>query len=267
MAFDMTGMAEKLPPSPPSSSCGDQKNASTAATTSLLDFTPTQWTLPFSAAVHGCEMTTVHVGAGQAQRTFAIHRNLLLRASAHFERMDKNWTTFTYNRHCPVAFEVIYQYLYSGRIVDDGYLDERTGCLCPGGCCTTRGTHWLQLYRLAEYTEMAVLRNHAFEQIKMRTLPEARAPPSNGLIKELYAPHGCEGTNLVKEYFIDWVAYQLSGTSSISSWLMHWYVDTAPEFAKEVLRRLIALSQPGHGEFTLHPSENPKYAPVETGLV
>jgi hypothetical protein len=84
-------------------------------------------TFPLSAAEQGSEITTVNVGTGLDLQTFKIHKNLLCKASKCFDGalndgfMESSGNINLPSDH-PVAFEVLYQWLYSGFIREASFV-------------------------------------------------------------------------------------------------------------------------------------------------
>ncbi len=136
----------------------------------------------------------VIVGKGEEQRKFYIHKKLLAAASEYFDQalngsFVESAGTLNLLRHCPVVFEVVYQWLYRGRSLRAAELKELHDFnrLYED---TTVGSSvfWLRLYKLADETLIVELKTHAYQELKnMHALPIANMREANvDLVKELF---------------------------------------------------------------------------------
>jgi hypothetical protein len=77
---------------------------------------------PLPAKTHGTNIVNVHVGSGSIMQIFSIHKSLLCAASDYFigaltGNFEESSTQVLELKHdCPMAFEVLYQWLYSGAV-------------------------------------------------------------------------------------------------------------------------------------------------------
>jgi hypothetical protein len=131
-------------------------------------------------------MVTVEVGTGQEMQAFTIHRNLLSQASEYFDRaLNGNFIEshglIRLPRHAPEAFELVYQWLYTGQKVrptnliskDPSRLTkyEDSFLLLTGRFMI----FWTHLFRLADETMIDEIKVFAYE----------------GLIAEISSPIFC----------------------------------------------------------------------------
>src|SRR5277367_3743838 len=83
--------------------------------------------LPIRPKDHGSEMATVIVGRGDQAQTFTIHKHLLCQASSYFygalqgKFRESRKATLKLEGDCPMVFEVLYHWLYSGSVLQANY--------------------------------------------------------------------------------------------------------------------------------------------------
>jgi hypothetical protein len=83
---------------------------------------PDKMSFPLPVILHGTDITTLNIGSGENARTFAMHKELLCTASPFFDAALKSQfkesskNTLTMADVCPMAFAVLYTYLYSGQV-------------------------------------------------------------------------------------------------------------------------------------------------------
>lgn len=77
---------------------------------------------PVPSHAHGCEIITVVVGKDEEAQTSTIHKSLLSLASRHFygalnDGFKESFCSLALTEDCPFAFEALYQWLYSGKVM------------------------------------------------------------------------------------------------------------------------------------------------------
>ena len=136
--------------------------------------TSTKRKFPLMSTSHGTELAKVVVGKDANQRTFLIHRNLLAQPSEYFNRAlkgkfkESSDGVIVLSNHDPLAFEVVYQFLYSGRKTSAAELidsDESLKAVLkdPEGCSLL----WIRCFKLADEIMLA---EHPFDDPKFSVL-------------------------------------------------------------------------------------------------
>ena len=246
-----------------------------ATTTTIEPVIGKKRKFPLLSDTHGIEMAIVIVGNGAKQRAFHIHRLLLEQVSQYFDRAlngDFNTSagTIRLTRHCPVAFEAVYQWLYSGRKLvmteftelrdfDRHYRDNQVG----------HSMIWLHLYKLADETMIPELKVYAYKSlIRLYSLGEGDMyAAAHELVAELFDSESPQP--VLQDYFARHTAWLLycRCISDAPFWEKTWQINS--EFATMVLRHIVAMSIDRDNSDAMHPSKDPKFAvesvfPAET---
>jgi hypothetical protein len=167
------------------------------------------------ASKHGLEMITVVVGEKSKwpAQTFAIHRNLLYLASAVFARkidaLGKGSSDITLKlpRDCPMAFAILYQWLYSGKILSTSfYVPDNE---------IRRNLFWLEVYTFADSRGLTHIRESAFQKLRWSFNGTSSRLPSKAFIKRLLRAD-CEG--VLQEYMVCHVAFWLLQATERDNW-------------------------------------------------
>ena len=226
---------------------------------------------PLPSSQHGSDMATIIVGQDDKQRQFYIHRNLLAQASEYFDRaLNGKFTesagTIKLSRHSPVAFEVVYQWLYSGQKLALSQLKDLHDCDShnkdPEGGCSL---DWLRLYNLADETLITEIKIHAYQMLikPYNCTGELLMAASTGLVAELFDDEWSQST--LQEYFAWVAAYVLFDRKAefvsnvdqkrwSDSWKDH------PKYASMILDRIVTLSgDPDHAHL-MHPANDQKFS-------
>ena len=199
-------------------------------------------------------------------RTFHVHKNLLAQASDYFDRalngdFAESAGTIDLHRHCPIAFEVVYQWLYSGRkltaeeVAELRHYSQRYEKSEDG-----LSLFWMRLFNLADETMIVELKVYAYENLLMfcgKSTADMMAA-SDSLVKELFDPESRQP--ILQEYFA-WVAAYILYCSTAAmpkEWQDSWK-DT-PEYATLILNRIVALSANRKNAHTMHPADDPKFS-------
>ena len=138
---------------------------------------------PLPSRFHGKEFVTVHVGEDDEQIEFVIHKSLLCTASDYFAAaIDGNFTEAHRNilelrDHCPMAFGVLYQYIYTGQVQPSHYYTD---------CRIESDTLWLRTFQLADVMLLSDLKRIAYEALKDCLGSAIATPPSQTFIDELF---------------------------------------------------------------------------------
>ncbi len=157
---------------------------------------------PIRSTDHGSEMITVTVGKHEENtEQSTIHRNLLSAASKYFDgAINDGFRESTEGirlpEDCPVAFEVIYQYLYSGKIQDSAswYTDS----------LMSDELLWLRVYNLGDCRLMEGLQEAAYERLRRTFDMNNCSPPALDFMIELFDEMGPEH---LQRYVTQYAAY------------------------------------------------------------
>jgi hypothetical protein len=127
---------------------------------------------PQLSTQHGIEMVRVEVGSGTGMQAFNVHKNLLSQASEYFDRaLNGNFKesegVFRLPHHRPEVFEVVYQWLYTGRqMVPGDILPE------DYDVSNTLLNHnhkliifWIRVFKFADETMINEIKIFAYERL------------------------------------------------------------------------------------------------------
>jgi hypothetical protein len=126
---------------------------------------------PLLSKTHGSQLATVTVGTGPKQHTFSIHKQLLAQASPYFDRalngpfLESTSNTLTLERLCPIAFEVLYQWLYSGKKLTIADFSKFGGMAEYYETEAWDQLFYLRLFVLGDETMVLELKIHAYERL------------------------------------------------------------------------------------------------------
>ena len=222
---------------------------------------------PLLSDTHGSEMATVIVGDGKKQRKFSIHKHLLAQASDYFDRalngeFATSAGTIKLTHHCPVAFEAVYQWLYSGQEV---LISQLTRLLdFPSHYKDTADHHsliWLRLYRLADETLITDLKLHAYQMLTKtgKGADGGVRTPTVEFVKELFDPDMPQP--VLQEYFAcvsaDTLVYRQARNEKL--WSDTWKI--WPAYAALVLDRIVTISANRNEGPFVKPWKDQKFSP------
>ncbi len=111
---------------------------------------------------HGNDLVHLTVSLGESSKTFTLHRDLLSRSSPHLQSLLCNQNCIAcdaipLDNLCPTAFEVIYQWLYTGRVFDEIFYiggSDRN----PGQGELESDVFWLRAFKIARVLQLRDLR-------------------------------------------------------------------------------------------------------------
>lgn len=145
---------------------------------------------PLRSAAHGREIATATVRKDEDAQNFTIHKSLLSLASKYFDGalndgFKGSSSGLELSHDCLFAFEVLYQWLYSGKVMDQAtwYTDRKI----PADLL------WLKVYKLADcrlvepLVETAYARLHAIFAATNKLIA-----PTADFLYELYDETGPE---------------------------------------------------------------------------
>ena len=202
---------------------------------------------------HGDQTASIILGKGDDSKTFVIHTKILTSTSKFFKEALRSCKGDNKNKillgdHCPLAFEVVYRYLYSGDIWDTKFKRGglRTDCF------------WFRIFNIAHLTDLDDLTKGVYTYIKHKIFCTWDTLPSQPFVHELYE-HDCKHYPL-RQYIIAVYAYNMFHISrrdqNASS--MNYLLRREPRFAREVLRQIILLGDPSCTCWK-DPKQNPRF--------
>ena len=245
---------------------------------------------------HG--IVTVIVGAETEwlTRRFVVHRSLLELASASFKDelediADDTQEELELPDDCPMAFEVLYHWMYSGMVYDHSFY--------PAGARTDYSRFWCNVYIFAGRRRLPGLKKEAFLKLQKKFNDQCGEVPSLGLLDELFNFHrdddcdddcanGCDNHSdsdcgddcdaenesphklLLKNYFLEHVAFWLVKSCNTDQWtlwkrLMQDFKVDDIGFAEQIACKLAewaSNNQPFSNR--RHPSHDPTYCDCGT---
>lgn len=165
---------------------------------------------PVSASTHGMAMITVHVRHGPTTQSFLVHRDLLHRASQPFAAllaggfMESNREELTLKDECPMAFEVLYQWLYSGKVLRAQFYTQGR---------VAEDVLWLRVYILADKRLIYELQKEAYEKLRGLFSADERAVPSSRFVEELFCSETDQNHEYLQSYVIAHTAFWIHNDS------------------------------------------------------
>jgi hypothetical protein len=160
--------------------------------------------LPLPATTHGTKIVNVHVGSGSIMQIYSIHKSLLCVASDYFigalaGNFEESSTQVLELKHdCPIAFEVLYQWLYSGAIHHASFYTRSR---------ITDDVLWLRVYKLANASLVDKLQEVAYSRLRDMFNMRSKVVPSLQFIEELYQHEEKEVHEHVKDYIVAHTAF------------------------------------------------------------
>ena len=218
-------------------------------------------TTPFS---HGAAIATVIVGGGSQQHNFTIHKQLLSKASAYFDRalngeFQESNGIIKLHHHCPIAFEVLYQWLYAGKVFaptdfqNPGVLELYYN---PG---PWHQMYWLRLFKIADETMMAPLKKAAYQHLTANCFGRVMGEmPDVGFLKSIFDPEGPE--LVLQQYLVQYAAYIMPSRCSKDAPVWQAAFKEVPEYAVLVLHQIAEWSDSINKKAIQHPLDNPELA-------
>ena len=205
---------------------------------------------PLTAKEHGKKIILVHVGQGSDAQTFSIHKNLICKASNYF---DKALTSgfkegaegqLHLPSECPMTFEVLYQWLYSGRFLRAKFYTQGQ---------IPEDTLWLRVYKMAECRLVDELQRVAYQRLREYFNSDVRVVPSIKFIEELYdkdIPH-----IILDRYIVAHTAFWIQK----GEW-REWeaVLRCEPSYGVEVAIELAKIHSTTYREWRRHPEFDPE---------
>ena len=219
---------------------------------------------PLLSRSHGHEFATVKVGETSSEQVFHIHRDLLAQASQYFDRalngsFLESAGTIHLRRHCPFAFEILYQWLYSGRKIGIADLAESPDFARRyENDKTDHSLLWLRLLKLSDEVMISELKIYAYFQLTQ--LYTGSGDPMSGaswsVIAEVFDEDAPQP--ILQDYFASVAAFMLFCRlpSKKEYWMATW--KGHPQYASMILDRVAGLAEPGANK--THPSKDPKFS-------
>ena len=185
---------------------------------------------PIPASIHGTSTILVNVGIGPAMRSFSIHQGLLRKASPYFaSRLSGNYEDGKHGEidlgdDCPLAFEVLYQFLYSGKVIKAKFYTQAQ---------IEDDVLWLRVYKLADKRMVERLQEIAYDKLKDIFTYKQREVPSSRFVDELFSTD-CESCDQLQCYLIAHTAFWMKAPNSGSWQTWHEILYTKPKYGVAV---------------------------------
>lgn len=193
--------------------------------------------LPLNPQKHGTEIITLAIGKGGRRQTFMMHKEVLCKASSFFNRTLENGfreaieAKITLADQDPIAFGVLYQYLYSGNVHKaDFYTQERI----PDDLL------WLRTFKLADATMLQPLIHIAYDRLREAFNPKSLQAPTVVFLRELYDQEYPQEE--LAEYVVAHCAHCIHAGGLRPGWET-WtkLIDSSAPFGVDVARQLVKL--------------------------
>jgi BTB/POZ domain len=183
---------------------------------------------PIPSEQHGSEMMKVCVGSGKAQKVLTIHRNLLARASARFRAAFRNFkegkeNEIEFKHDCPMAFEVLYQYMYSGHVQSTEFYTQST---------VPDDVHWFRTLKLADATMVSEVQRISYQRLRKVFNKRKRRVPSITFMNELYDDEAPQ--HKIREFIVAHSAFCIQNDSKDNWQEWRTLMDEQTEFAAAV---------------------------------
>lgn len=214
-------------------------------------FTETKNTFPIPAQEQGSQIIDVHVGSGRTGQIFRIHRALLCSASPYYSRLlqgnfsESQQDEMLLKNECSMAFEVLYQYLYSGQVLKAKFFTQSR---IPDDVL------WLRTYKLSHHTQIDSLLHESYSNIRQILHDEGRIVPSLTFISELYDDDICQEE--LRLYVVAHTAYWIHNNSK-GDW-REWeaLMNHKPAFGLAVAIQLAKIHSSVYDGCREHPSQD-----------
>ena len=204
-------------------------------------------------------MVTVTVGSEDDRRDFIVHKALLCAASAYFTAaLDGSFAeaqqgVLHLKDHCPMAFEVLYQYIYTGQTQPSVFYTKFG---------VKSDTLWLRTFRLADAIMIEDLKGIAYRCLREYLGSWVPTPPSQTFIDELFS-HGFPEAGL-QNYVVAHTAYWVNNEKMDSKvgwedW--HSLVEKNMAYGAAVAAQLTKVVSKSYTGNRCHPSEDKVYDP------
>jgi BTB/POZ domain len=223
----------------------------------------------FFSADHGTEFCKVIVGKTPKQRTFAVHKDLLANASEYFDReLNGSFSeaagerVLRLERHCPIAFEALYQWVYTGRKYKIEDVRDMKGFGQLGdfyGTASFDDLYYLRHFELADESMTSELKRFAYERLTLDGYTAYSGWPGTELMNELFDTD-CPQP-LLQEYFAAHAAYRILERhvfKDSSRWQE--LFDAHPEYSRMVLVSQLQMANSQLYPKLVHPSKDPRFA-------
>ena len=211
---------------------------------------------PSLSIFHGKELVTVTVGDDKDQADFVVHKSLLCAASSYFsvaleeKFAESTAKTLTLKQHSPQAFEVLYQYIYTGVIHPATFYSPRDTLI-------GQDVLWLRVFRLADATMFHDLALIAYG--RLRGLFNATVPriPTETFIAELF--DGEYPQARLQEYVVAHSAFWINKGDIRASFPWTTLVRKSTAFDTEIAIQVIKLSSISYSGSCDHPSADKSF--------
>lgn len=214
---------------------------------------------PLHPELHGTELITIRVGQAKWCRSFKVHKEVLCKSSKFFNGALHNGFkeddegTIKLDDQDPIAFSVLYHYLYSGSVQQaDFYTKNRI----------TDDVLWLRTFKLADATMMQPLLHIAYDRIRGLFKSSELRHPSVLFAHELYDPEYPQ--EKLAEYIVAHSAYFITHNLRFGAVSYDWQdwvklIDSVAPFGLDVGRQVAKVGSRKYTGFKDHPDEDPRF--------
>ncbi len=206
---------------------------------------------PIPSRKQGSEIVKVKVGSKVTESTasFHIHKDLLKSSTPYFSALENfsegHGKRLALDWACPIAFEVLYQYLYSGRVLLPPFYTD----------AIPDDVLWLRAFKLAHGTMFQSLLKLVYKRIRELLNGSASFVPSPLFIEELHEDEQTPMVNL-QTFVVAHTAYWIFNDSN-SNW-GDWeeIMEGGQWFGKAVACQLAKLHSDRYEGSKKHPTDD-----------
>lgn len=209
---------------------------------------------PIHANEHGIEMTVVKVDLGKRSQEFKIHKSLLVKTSPYFARAltgefkEATESVICLKEHDPIAFSVLYQYIYTGNVHAADFYSKGT---IPDDLL------WLRTFNISDATMVHPLLHIAYDRLRSEFSGTTRHVPSFSFISELF------NAEYPQQDLEDYVAAH-SAHWILSRSCGHWkdwvvLMDAVPHYGVAVAKQMTKRQSPEYRASKDHPTDDPHF--------
>lgn len=202
---------------------------------------------------HGTEMTSINVGPDIYVREFKIHKAALLKASPYFaSALDGNFKEAKDGSmsldHDPIAFKVLYQYIYSGNVHAAAFYSKGE---IPDDLL------WPRTFKLADATMVHSLLHTTYDRLREEFSQNARTVPSLLFVDEHFETEYPQQD--LGEYIATHAAYWIlyDATGEWTEWVS--LMEAVPGFALAVARQVAKRMSEKYRGSKKHPAADPVF--------
>ena len=209
---------------------------------------------PISPRSHGMELVKVKVGRSDCSQEYFVHKSLLCQASPYFSAaLSGNFSgakdCVTLSKEHPLAFDVLYHYLYSGKVEHANfYVHDKT----------RHDLFWLRVIKLADATMINHVLRVAYDRLRELFSSKTRVVPSSEFVNELYDVDTPQ--NILQDYVVAHAVYWNDRNNATGDW-RDWALiyRLQPDFALAVAYHHAQVVSNGFDGCKGHPTKHASF--------